>query len=312
MDTVRSTSTYLAYRGLGEALSRLPEPLANAAAAAVVEVMARRKRGPAAMAERHLGRILASTSPTVAPDAAVVRRWARRSFRTYARYWVEGARLPTTPWDRAWERVWVEGGYEHLRDGMATGRGMVMALPHIGSWEWGGTWLAVEGYPMTSVAEVIEPPELFEWFVDQRQAMGLTIVPLGGESGGTVIKTLRAGGLVGLLCDRDIVGNGVEVEFFGETTTFPAGPATLALRTGAVLVTGVVYSGPGRLHTILIGPPIPTERTGSLRASVQRVTQEIAHQFEAYIRRTPEQWHLFQPNWPSDLPVPAPVGPAGD
>ena len=140
--------------------------------------------------------------------------------------------------------------------GMAGGRGVVMALPHVGSWEWGGAFLATVGYPMTTVAERIEPPELFDWFVDEREAMGLTIVPLGGDSGSVVLRTLRAGGLVGLLCDRDLSGNGVAVEFFGEGTTFPAGPATLALRTGAALVTAAVYSGPGREHTAVITAPL--------------------------------------------------------
>ena len=101
---------------------------------------------------------------------------------------------------------------------------------------------------MTAVAERIEPPELFDFFVEQRAAMGLTIVPLDSRSGGALLSTLRDGGLVGLLCDRDIEGTGVEVEFFGERTTMPGGAATLALRTGATLCTGAVYSGPGREH----------------------------------------------------------------
>ena len=140
-------------------------------------------------------------------------------------------------------------GMEHLERGMAEGRGVIMALPHVGSWEWGGAWLALKGYPMTAVAEPLDPPELYDYFVDQREELGLTIVKLGPGTGSTLLKTLRSGHLVGLLCDRDIVGNGVDVEFFGEKTTFPSGPATLALRTGAMLLPTVVYSGPGRDHS---------------------------------------------------------------
>jgi KDO2-lipid IV(A) lauroyltransferase len=92
----------------------------------------------------------------------------------------------------------------------------------------------------------------------------------------------------------------VAVDFFGETTTFPAGPATLALRTGATLVAAAVYSGPGRDHTAVVTPPFDTARTGSLRADVARITQEIAREFEQFVRRAPEQWHLYQPLWPSD------------
>ncbi len=155
---------------------------------------------------------------------------------------------------------------------------------------------------MTSVAERIEPPELFEFFVEQRAAMGLTILPLDGSSGGAVMSALRDGKLVGLLCDRDVAGNGIEVEFFGETTTMPAGPATLALRTGARLVTGAVYSGPGRDHRAIVEPPLDTTRQGSLRKDVARLTQEIATRFEGLIRRAPEQWHVFQPLWLADRP----------
>lgn len=291
---------YLTYRTLGAALQRLPEPMAGAAAAVVGEVMARRPGSARTMRARHLARVIGTGSPGTPPDPAVVDRWVRRAYRAYARYWVEGARLPATGWDEVCRRMVVERGYEHLEQGMAAGRGVVMVLPHVGSWEWGGAFLASQGYPMTSVAERIEPPALFDWFIDQRRAMGITVVPLGGDSSGTVLKTLRSGGLVGLLADRDIGGTGVPVEFFGEATTLPAGPATLALRTGATLITAAVYSGPGRDHTGVVGPPVDTSRSGSLRADVARVTQALAHELEGLIRRAPEQWHLFQPNWPSD------------
>jgi len=193
-------------------------------------------------------------------------------------------------------------GLHHLRDGMARGNGVILALPHIGSWEYGGAFLATQDLPMTSVAERIEPPELFDYFVEQRAAMGLTIVPLDKHSGGTILSTLRAGKLVGLLCDRDIEGTGIEVDFFGERTTMPAGPATLALRTGATLCTGAVYSGPGSDHRALVEPPLDTARGSSLRADVARLTQEIATRLEGLIRRAPEQWHVFQPLWIADRP----------
>jgi KDO2-lipid IV(A) lauroyltransferase len=232
-------------------------------------------------------------------DQDIIDQWARRSFRAYARYWVEGARLGRTSATEVEQRTFVDGlGY--LAEGLAAGNGVIMALPHVGSWEYGGAFLATQGMPMTSVAERIEPPELFEFFVKQRAAMGLTIVPLDEFSGRSVIATLRRGGLVGLLSDRDVAGNGIEVEFFGEATTMPAGPATLALRTGARLVTGAVYSGPGPDHRAIVEPPLDTTRRGPLRQDVARLTQEIATRFEGLIRRAPEQWHVFQPLWLSD------------
>ena len=273
----------------------------------VAAALGRLPSGAAAQYGRALARVLGRPLP---PGEA--RAWARRAFAMYARYWLEGARLPATDPAVIEARMVPPRGWECFEAAMASGRGVILALPHVGSWEWGGAWLARRGYPMTSVAEPLDPPELYEWFVAQRKAMGLTIVPLGPGAGTVLLRTLREGGLVGLLCDRDVGSGGVEVEFFGERTTLPAGPATLALRTGAVLMAAAVYSGPGRSHSAEIRPPIDTGRRGSLRADVARVTQEVAAELEALIRRAPDQWHLFQPNWPSDPgwgahdPAPAP------
>jgi len=290
----KDRAVFRLYTTLGRALGALPEPLALWAAARVGDVMFVVRRRHRDMITRNLRRVLGGGT-----DDAVLDHWARRAFGAYARYWVEGARLGTTPMSEVLQRV-VADGFEHLVDAMAAGNGVVLALPHVGSWEYGGAFLAGTGYPMTAVAERIEPPELFDYFVEQRAAMGLTIVPLDSDSGAAMIKTLREGKLVGLLCDRDLLENGIEVEFFGETTTMPAGPATLAMRTGAPLLTSAVYSGPGRDHHAVVQPPIDTCRTGSFRTDVQRITQEIATRFEGLIREAPEQWHVFQPLWPVD------------
>jgi lauroyl/myristoyl acyltransferase len=282
-------------------MGHMPEPLAQGVARAVARGLALRGGAALAMNERHLRRVLASEcAEGVEPDPVLVRRWSRRTFDSYAQYWADGARLPYESEAGVRDRFRFEEGEDRIRAAFALGRGVVMALPHVGSWEWGGAWLALNGYPMTAVAEPLEPPELYDYFVEQREQLGLTIVKLGPGTGSVLLKTLRSGGLVGLLCDRDIVGNGVGVEFFGEKTTFPSGPATLALRTGAMLLPTVVYSGPGKDHSAVIRPPLDTERTTTLRADVARVTQALAYELEGLVRRAPDQWHLFQPNWPSD------------
>ena len=126
------------------------------------------------------------------------------------------------------------------------------------------------------------------------------VVPLGPDAGKVVLKALKAGHVLALLCDRDIEGTGVEVEFFGERTTLPAGPATLALRTGAALLpTAVYFEGDG--HFARVEAPLVVERSGGrLRDDIVRVTQQIATALEGLIARAPDQWHLQQPNWPSD------------
>jgi KDO2-lipid IV(A) lauroyltransferase len=96
----------------------------------------------------------------------------------------------------------------------------------------------------------------------------------------------------------------VEIEniVFGERTTLPAGPATLGLRIGApILPVGVYVTNSYNGHHALVRPPVSAVRSGGgLREDVARITQSLAHELEFLIRRAPEQWHLFQPNWPSD------------
>jgi KDO2-lipid IV(A) lauroyltransferase len=160
--------------------------------------------------------------------------------------------------------------------------------------------MARRGHHMLAVVEPLDPPELLEWFAAQREAIGLEVVPIGPEVSRTVLRALRDNRIVCLLSDRDLTGDGVEVEFFGERTTLPAGPATLALRTGATLLPVAVYFEPGRGHRGVVRTPISTARHGGLRDDIDRITQCLAHEFETLIRVAPQQWHLLQPNWPSD------------
>jgi KDO2-lipid IV(A) lauroyltransferase len=161
----------------------------------------------------------------------------------------------------------------------------------------------VRKHPITVVVEALDPPEVFDWFIDLRESFGMNIVRLGPDAGSQVARALKANHVVCLLCDRDIGGGGIEVEFFGERTRLPGGPATLALRSGAPLIPVAVYFR-GSGHVGVCRPPIPVERSGErLREDVTRITQAVAKELEALIRVQPEQWHLMQPNWPSDQPA---------
>jgi KDO2-lipid IV(A) lauroyltransferase len=254
------------------------------------------------MIERHLRRVHGADLTGTA-----LRRAARATFDSYARYWLESFRLPGRTQADVGTSFSIEG-FEHIEAAAAAGRGAVIALPHLGGWEVGGFWLAGQGHRFTVVVEPIEPPQLFEWFAAYRRTLGMQIVPLGPDAGTAVLRALKDNQLVGLLCDRDLVGDGVEVTFFGETTTLPAGPATLALRTGAPLMSAAVYFAAGDGHHAVVRPPIDIERRGRLRDDVARVTQAVADELEVLIRAAPEQWHLMQPNWPSDHEVAARAG----
>jgi len=187
-----------------------------------------------------------------------------------------------------------------LEAAFAAGDGLVLAAPHLGGWDFGGAWLALLGFKPFAVAEAVEPPELFEWFASWRRRLGVEVVPAGPDAGTAVLEAVRQGRTVGLVADRDILGTGVEVEFFGETTTLPAGPAVLALRTGVPLLPCAIYFDGADHHRVVIRPPLEAARQGRFREDVQRVTQALTHELEDLIRAAPEQWHLLQPNWPSD------------
>jgi KDO2-lipid IV(A) lauroyltransferase len=288
--SVRGKFIFGAYRTATEIAAALPEWSLPAAGRIAGRVGGWPQRSHRRMAARHQQR---ATGRSDAKAVAEV-------FEFYGRYWLEMLRLP-----REIERATItehfdEDGYENILVALDVGNGAIIALPHLGGWEWAAAWMANRGHHMLAVVERLEPPELLSWFADQRVAYGLEVVPLGPDVMTTVVKALRDNRVVCLVCDRDLGGNGVEVEFFGERTTLPGGPATLALRTGAALLPSAVYFGPGRDHYALIRPPLPVERAGKLRDDIERVTQALAHEFEALIRRAPEQWHLLQPNWPSD------------
>ena len=281
------------FKGLGSLLEFLPERVDVAIATSLAGLAGRVVAGPRANLRNNLRHALSGGGAV--PDDAELERFVDRAFSSYGRYWAESGKLPAISTDEMARRFDICEGLEHLRDAERAGKGTIIALPHVGSWEWGGSFLAHIGLPMTAVAEALEPPELFEWFQAKRRAIGIDIEPLDENAGTVLLTTLRNNGVVGLLCDRDIQDNGIDVTFFGERVTMPAGPATLALRTGATLVGAACYAGPGRGHYAVITPPIDTTRTGRLRADVQRCTQLVARELEGLIQRAPEQWHVLQP-----------------
>jgi len=283
-----------AYRAAYAVAGALPGPFVDRAAALLGMAAMPVTPGRRFLCERNMRRAL----PADATELDV-RRAVRRAYASYGRYWAESFRLPSLS-EAALEAGMAYTGFEHVVDAVATGTGPILVVPHLGGWEWGGFWMTrLEQLPATTVVEAIEPPSLFEFFVAFRESLGMHVIPLGPSAGTEVVRGIRRADVVPLLSDRDIEGTGVEVEFFGERTTLPAGPATLALRTGARLLPAAFYfQGPG--HHVVVEPPVLAERGGRLRSDVQRITQDLAHALEGLIRRAPEQWHLMQPNWPSD------------
>jgi phosphatidylinositol dimannoside acyltransferase len=289
---VGARASYLAYRAGAELARIVPAAFAEPAARVVGRAIALGMPSRRRQVERNLGRATAGEL-----RGPALRKAVGETFDSYTRYWLELFRLPNESHGELEMEV---TGRKHLANAMEAGSGAVLALPHIGGWEFAGAWAAGQGWPPTVVVEPVEPPELFDWFAATRRALGMTVIELGPEAGQIVLRALRHNRIVCLLCDRDLTGDGVEVEFFGETTTLPGGPATLALRTGAPLLPAAVYFRARGGHHAVVQRSIPTHREGRLRDDVARVTQALARRFEELIRAAPEQWHLMQPNWPSD------------
>jgi len=229
--------------------------------------------------------------------------------RSYARYWLEAFRLPVLSPERIVGRMRVDQEY-NLRDAHAAGRGTVLALPHMGNWDHAGAWLVLTGVPFTTVAERLKPAELYDLFVAFREGLGFEVLAASGDERApfeVLTDRLRAGGVLCLLADRDLTPSGVPVTFFGSKATMPAGPAALALRTGAALIPTTLWFAGDAVHghwEARTAPPIP-------HTDVATMTQAMADAFAAGIAAHPADWHMLQRLWQDDL-EPRPADPAGD
>ncbi len=290
---MRQLPLYLAFRALAFAVGILPEAAARRLGEGLGWLSSFAGPGRLRLVERHLARVTG--------EDARLRRRARRAFASYGRYWAE------VFWVRPGRKAAIVAHtdvdhLERLHAARDAGHGVIVALPHIGNWEAAGARAEAEGVPVLAAAEALANERLVEWFVAVRAAMGIEVAIAGQGNRVTarLARRLREGGAVALLADRDLSGRGIEVEFFGETTTLPAGPVALADRTGAALLPVGSYFKPGRGHRFVINERVEIPDLDDRAARVAAGTQRFAHALEAIIREAPEQWHLFQPNWPSD------------
>jgi phosphatidylinositol dimannoside acyltransferase len=234
--------------------------------------------------------------PKAVPDSLM-----RASLASYARYWREAFRLPSMDYaalHRSIDESMV--GKDRLAAALQEGRGAVMALPHSGNWDMAGVWLAQDHGTFTTVAERLKPESLYRRFIAYRESLGFEVLPLsGGERPAyeVLVERLRANGVVCLMADRDLTRSGVQVDFFGEPTRMPAGPARLAIETGAALLPAYSWfekNGWG----LVFHPPLDTTS-----GDVNAIIQALADRFAADIAAHPADWHMLQPQWLADLPA---------
>ncbi|MFG2950036.1 phosphatidylinositol mannoside acyltransferase [Streptomyces adustus] len=292
--------------GLGwSTVKKLPEPVAVRLGRAVAD-LAWKKRGKGV-------RRLESNYARVVPDASPERlaELSRAGMRSYLRYWMESFRLPAWSAERISDGFEPEG-IEHLTAALASGRGVVLALPHMANWDLAGAWVTTRlRTPFTTVAERLKPETLYDRFVAYREGLGMEVLPhSGGTAFGTLARRLRDGGLVCLVAERDLSASGVEVKFFGDTARMPAGPALLAQQTGALLLPVTLWYDDSPVMRGRIHPPLEVPETGTRAEKTSVMTQALADAFATGIADHPEDWHMLQRLWLADLD-PAPARPGG-
>lgn len=232
------------------------------------------------------------------PEHPRVRRLALRAYREYGRYLVELMRLPSRPESEMAQLVPVLDidDVQRLWKASPNGGGLILAVAHMGSNEAVGRSIAMHGLPISVVADDSSFPELFEHLRRQREAWGFTLIPWRNLR--EIFGVLRRGEILGLLVDWGYRADGIPVRLFGAWTTLPAGPATLAAKTGSRILPITIRRQPdGTYH---VSWPGPIDVTSSDPAELQRATQAIADALMANISAAPEQWYSFKPIWPGD------------
>lgn len=298
-ETLRQRAVYWQYRAVWEGAAQLPPSVARRLPARLgplwFQGASTRQR---TQVVRNLRRVVPDASPTELRDLV------RDAYVSYARYWLDSFRLHTMDGAEV-VAASIGEGVHHVDAFRDSGRGGVIATGHLGSWDVGAFFTSQRRWGMVAVAEVVEPRRLFERFVALRRQAGIDVIPL--VRGGAMLDQLEArvrdeGAVATLLADRDLTKKGPIVTFFGEPCRLPPGTAALARRTGRPVAVGAFLTeGDDRFRAVIRAP------IDVARLDVHAGTQAVAHELEALIRRYPDQWHVFVPNWLADREPAHPV-----
>jgi KDO2-lipid IV(A) lauroyltransferase len=223
-----------------------------------------------------------------------INKLLEEAMSSYMRYWCDTFRFPNWDKERINSTVTVTRE-ELLLDGIKSGRGVIVALPHAGNWDHAGAYFCLKGIHLVTVAERLKPERLFNEFLRYRQAMGMEVLALDSRSIVTLAQRLREGHLIALVADRDLSKSGIDVEFFGKPARMPAGPAVLALKTGAVFLTAFVHYTRNGIHITFDELSIP--ESGTQEEKVAALVQKSANNFERGISQHPQDWHMLQRIW---------------
>lgn len=266
----------------------LPESFTYRSAYRIADLMV--KRGGKSV--QRLGENLARTQPGISTrDLDLL---VSAGMRSSLRYWCDTFRSAD------WSRERVSGtvsvtNEDLLMNAIAAKTGVIVALPHAGNWDHAGAYFCDKGIKLVTVAERLKPEKLFLKFLEYRQAIGMEVLPIDGDVLSILQERITQGSLVALVADRDLSRSGIDVDFFGGIARMPAGPAILALRSDAPLITAFVSYTPIGIHIEFNQLVMPT--VGDEKQRVQQVVQMMAKEFEKGIAQHPQDWHMLQRVW---------------
>ena len=282
----------------------LPESWARALFNFGADIAWRRQGNGVQVLEGNLTRIVGTDIPG-SVDGKALRKLSRKVMRSYARYYLEAFRLRVMPPQRVRDGMHIDQAnvdvaLTHLKNG----RGVVFALPHMGDFEQAGLWVIQAGAgSVTTVMERLKPEAVYEKFLKFREGLGMEVLPTTGgpNPSGVLARRLREGKLICLVADRDLSDTGLEVNFFGEKALMPAGPAALAVQTGAALMPVSCWFVGEDEWGAEVYDEIPVPEEGTRKEKVAAMTQAMASAFEQAIRDHPEDWHMLQKVFIRDL-----------
>lgn len=293
--TLRDQAEGLAYRAAWRLTCRLPERAAYGAFDRVARVLFRRD----GRSVQQLRANYAKVRPELSPHQLDV--LVAQGVSSYLRYWCDAFRLPRETPQTLADRIRLTGHDAEARAIVERGEPLILFLGHLGNWDHCGAWATDHFAPVTTVAERLKPESVFDAFVEFRESLGMQILPLTG--GDHVYSQLREaisqGGFVPLLADRDLTRSGVEVQLCGQPSRAAAGPARLALDTGAALFPlAVTYEPiPGRAAQRVVarfGARVQPPDEGSDEERIRAMTQECVDALGETISDRTQDWHMMQ------------------
>ncbi len=274
----------------------LPERIAYGLFHAIGGIAARVSKKKEVVA-RNLSRITGEAADSERVESLVV-----EAYKSYARYWLETFRYVREGKEFFLERFIVPRAHK-IDEVRERGKGAIVVVSHLGNWDAAGAWAGASGRSVVTVAEVLRPRRLFDFFVQHRAKLGITIHPAERGVSLKLIEAVEAGQVVAILGDRDLKGTGPRVKFFGRDATLPAGPASIALRTGVPLLFAGIHSTrlPGGRWgwQADMSDPIELPKAAG-REALAELTQKVAEHLEAAVAEHPSEWHVFQPFWTED------------